>query len=203
MGIVWKAVVLVLWLGICRGAEPSIYTYTEDDGSVSLSNVPTDRRYVVLVGEKGEGPQNLPASTRLRGGVGAKNRGLYKGVIDRVASLYGLESELLHAVIEVESGYNPAALSRKGASGLMQLMPGTARRYGVADAFDPEQNIDGGARYLRDLFQMFDGDVSLVLAAYNAGENAVTRNQKRVPQFRETLEYIPKVLAHYRKNQGL
>jgi soluble lytic murein transglycosylase-like protein len=85
----------------------------------------------------------------------------------------------------------------------MQLMPGTAKRYGVADAFDPEQNIDGGARYLRDLSKMFDGDLSLTLAAYNAGENSVLRNQNRIPKNRETLDYVPKVLARYYKNQGL
>lgn len=206
MGIFLKVIVLLLWFGICRGSESTVYTYLEDDGSVSLSNVPTDRRYAVLVGSKGkEGkePQNLTAISSFRGIVGSTSRGLYTSVIDRVAGLYGLESELLHAVIAVESGYNPVARSKKGASGLMQLMPGTARRYGVADAFNPEQNIDGGARYLRDLFQMFEGDVSLVLAAYNAGENAVMRNQNRIPPYRETLDYVPKVLAHYRKNQGL
>ena len=203
VGIFLKVFVLLLWFGICRGSESTVYTYSENDGSVSLSNVPTDRRYAVLVGSKGKEPQILAAVSGFRGGVGSTSRGLYAGVIDRVASLYGLESELLHAVIAVESGYNPVARSKKGASGLMQLMPETARRYGVADAFDPEQNIDAGARYLRDLLQMFEGNVSLVLAAYNAGENAVARNQNRIPPYRETLEYVPKVLAHYRKNQGL
>lgn len=203
VAFVWKVALLMFWIGICRGAESSIYAYTESDGAVFLSNVPTDKRYTVFVKDSSD----LPQKTRVAAGPtklgGAKDRSNFSGVIDRVANLYGLESALLHAVISVESNYDPAARSSKGASGLMQLMPGTAKRYGVADAFNPEQNIEGGARYLRDLSGMFDGDLSLVLAAYNAGEGAVMRNQNRIPPFRETLDYVPKVLARYRKNQGM
>jgi soluble lytic murein transglycosylase-like protein len=190
-------ILLQFCFGACLAAEPPIYAYTETDGSVSLSNVPADARYAVLVGE----PQ---PTTQADGGAaaGPAQSGQYNDLINRVAGRYGLESELLHAVIAVESGYDAAARSRKGAGGLMQLMPGTAKRYGVADAFDPEQNVDGGARYLRDLIRIFKGDLSLVLAAYNAGEYAVARNSNRIPQYRETLEYVPKVLAHYRRNQG-
>ena len=209
MGIVLQVASLLLWAGWCWGAQSShsytssIYAFTENNGSLALSNVPTDRRYAVLVGEPAELPRTLAEKRGSRGAAAASKRGLYSGIIDRAANLYGLESALLHAVIEVESGYEPTARSRKGAGGLMQLMPGTASRYGVANAFDPEQNVDGGARYLRDLLRMFDSDLSLVLAAYNAGENAVTRNQNRVPPFRETLDYVPKVLAHYRRHQGV
>jgi soluble lytic murein transglycosylase-like protein len=202
MSIVCKVVMvsMALWSGLCLGAEPSIYSYTEKDGSLTLSNVPVDWRFAVLVGTEDASFRKSPA---IGGSAAVSSRQrLYSGIIERVASLYGLDSALLHAVIAVESGFDSAARSSKGASGLMQLMPGTARRYGVTDAFDPEQNIDGGARYLRDLHQMFDSDLSLVLAAYNAGENAVMRNNKRIPKIRETLEYVPKVLAHYRKYQG-
>ena len=203
MSNVWKGVLLLLWSGFCSGADSSIYTYTGNDGSVYLSNVPSDQRYVVLIPEFGEIPRS-PVSPSKKAGAGASpNRGSFAPVIDRVASQYGLDSAFLHAVIAVESNYNPSARSAKGASGLMQLMPETAKRYGVADAFDPEQNIDGGARYLRDLSKMFDGDLSLTLAAYNAGENSVLRNQNRIPKIRETLDYVPKVLARYYKNQGL
>jgi soluble lytic murein transglycosylase-like protein len=107
-------------------------------------------------------------------------------VVEEVSRAYGLESALLHAVISVESSYNPKAVSKAGAAGLMQLMPGTAKRYGVADAFDPAQNLRGGANYLRDLLKLFDSDVSLALAAFNAGEDAVMRYGNRIP-YRETL----------------
>ena len=110
-----------------------------------------------------------------------------------------VDPALIHAVITVESGYNPAARSSAGAVGLMQLMPGTAKHYGVKDRLDPAQSIRGGARYLRDLKIMFDDDLQLVLAAYNAGEEAVMKYGRRIPPFRETAAYVPKVLNYYRK----
>ena len=113
-----------------------------------------------------------------------------------------VEPALIRAVINVESGYNPSARSHAGAVGLMQLMPGTAQRYGVTNRLDPEQNIRGGARYLRDLKAMFNNNLQLVLAAYNAGEQAVIRYGKKIPPFRETVEYVPKVLTHYRRYQA-
>lgn len=193
-----KLIFLQLCCGACLAAEAPIYALTEADGTVVLSNVPADDRYALLVGEQ---PVPEPASSVTSSP--AVRRTLYSTLIERVAGQYGLQSELLHAVIAVESGYDPTARSRKGAGGLMQLMPGTAKRYGVADTFNPEQNLHGGARYLRDLMRIFDGDISLVLAAYNAGENAVLRNGRRIPQYLETVDYVPKVLAHYKRNLGL
>ena len=110
-----------------------------------------------------------------------------------------MDPALIHAVISVESGYNPSARSSAGAVGLMQLMPGIARRYGVKDRLDPAQNILGGARYLRDLEVMFSNNLQLVLAAYNAGEEAVLKYGRRVPPYRETAAYVPKVMGYYRK----
>jgi soluble lytic murein transglycosylase-like protein len=104
-------------------------------------------------------------------------------------------------VISAESGYNPQAVSRAGARGLMQLMPETARRYGVRNSMDPVDNIYGGVKYLRDLLTMFKGNMELAVAAYNAGENAVIRYGLRVPPYTETLGYVPKVLDFYRKFQ--
>jgi soluble lytic murein transglycosylase-like protein len=101
---------------------------------------------------------------------------------------------LIHAVIWAESRCNPVAVSPKGARGLMQLMPGTARQYGVTDSFDPLQNIRGGARYLRDLLDLFGGNVELALAAYNAGPRSVVDARMRIPPYRETLAYVPAVL---------
>jgi|SRR5688572_13485418 soluble lytic murein transglycosylase-like protein len=123
----------------------------------------------------------------------------FHGHILAAAKETNVEPALIRAVINVESGYNPRARSHAGAVGLMQLMPGTAQRYGVTNRLDPEQNIRGGARYLRDLKAMFNNNLQLVLAAYNAGEQAVIRYGKRIPPFRETVEYVPKVLSHYKK----
>ena len=117
------------------------------------------------------------------------------------ASYYLRHLGIQHAVISAESGYNPGAISRAGAKGLMQLMPDTARRFGVQDIMDPAQNIHGGVKYLRQLLTMFNGNLELTLAAYNAGENAVIRNGNRIPQYAETVNYVPKVLDFYRKFQ--
>ncbi len=125
----------------------------------------------------------------------------YADLIERAAFRHGLNPALLHAVIHAESAYNPAAMSNKGAIGLMQLMPGTAARYGVRDAYDPEQNVFGGARYLRDLLGMFGSDVRLAVAAYNAGEQNVVKYGYQIPPFDETRNYVSKVLGYlYRYN---
>jgi soluble lytic murein transglycosylase-like protein len=121
----------------------------------------------------------------------------YLPIIARVAEEHKLDDALIQAVIHAESGFNPSAVSDKGAIGLMQLMPATAKRYGIVDPFDPLQNIRGGTKYLKDLWQMFDQDLELVLAAYNAGENAVIRHGRRIPPYGETLDYVPKVMRHY------
>lgn len=112
--------------------------------------------------------------------------------VDRVARQNNLSPDLVHSVIQVESNYNPNAVSPKGAQGLMQLIPATARRFGVSDAFDPADNIQGGARYLKYLLKLYKGDESLALAAYNAGEGAVSR-YGGVPPYPETQEYVAKV----------
>ena len=113
-----------------------------------------------------------------------------------------LDPALVHAVIHVESGYNPAARSPKGALGLMQVMPETAARYGIRNpARSIEANLNAGTRYLRDLMEMFDGRLELALAAYNAGENAVLRYGHRIPPYRETQHYVPAVLTKYREWQ--
>jgi soluble lytic murein transglycosylase-like protein len=123
--------------------------------------------------------------------------GPYGELVTRVAKEHRLEPALLHAVVSVESGYNAAAQSPKGARGLMQLMPDTAARYGVNDIWNPAENLRAGARYLRDLLAMFADNLPLALAAYNAGEGAVTRAGNRIPPFPETARYVPKVLLEY------
>lgn len=126
----------------------------------------------------------------------AMRRGRYNALIDMAARRHGLSSALLHAVIRTESAYQENALSHAGACGLMQLMPGTARRFQVQDIWDPAQNIDGGAAYLRLLLDLFDNDLRLALAGYNAGENAVKRYGNQIPPYRETQDYVRKVMQH-------
>lgn len=127
----------------------------------------------------------------------SKRRARYEHLITSNARRYRLSPALLHAVIRAESAYNHRAVSHAGAQGLMQLMPATARRYGVRDSFDPAQNIRGGAAYLRDLLDMFDQDVKLALAGYNAGEGAVMKYGRSIPPYKETQSYVRKVLRYY------
>jgi soluble lytic murein transglycosylase-like protein len=119
-------------------------------------------------------------------------------MVGDIARQYGLDPYLLHAMIKVESGYNPRALSAKGARGLMQLMPDTAHRFRVSDAFNPRENIRGGAEYVQWLLELFHGDVELALAGYHAGEQAVIRAGYRIPAYAETQNYVPRVLSHYK-----
>lgn len=126
--------------------------------------------------------------------VPSKKKKEYSAIAERVANKYGVDPDLVKAVIAVESGYDANAVSPKGAQGLMQLMPFTADRFGVEDAFQPEQNIEGGVKYLRWLHDEFGGNVIFVLASYNAGENIV-KKLKAIPPYAETRNYVRKVLA--------
>lgn len=118
-------------------------------------------------------------------------------LIEAAADRYNLDPALLHAVIRAESGYNPEAVSNKGAAGLMQLMPATANRFGVRDRFDPYENVQGGARYLSELLDMFPSNLKLAVAAYNSGENTVKKYGYQVPPIAETQNYVEKVLGYY------
>lgn len=196
---------LLLGCVLSQPGWADIYVFTAEDGTVSLSNMPTDERYAVLIAAPRQAvaaaPElaAAPVASGRKGEPKLARKAGYDRVVDEVSRTYGLESALLHAVISVESRYNPRAVSSKGATGLMQLMPQTAKRYGVADAFDPRQNLNGGARYLRDLLRLFNNDTRLALAAYNAGEHAVMKHGNRIPPYRETQNYVPRVLDFYQR----
>jgi len=112
------------------------------------------------------------------------------GMVEAAAKKYDVDPLLVHSVIQVESNYNPYALSNKGAQGLMQLMPATARRFGVSNSFDPKENLEGGVRYLKYLQSLFPADLRLAIAAYNAGEGAVWKYNNQIPPYRETEQYV-------------
>jgi soluble lytic murein transglycosylase-like protein len=197
-----KSLMLAFALGMLvqGSAHADIFGKVEDDGAIQLSNHPTTDGFEAWA----IAPKQQAASGGVTSGVMGRGDGIaglgrrYQSMVEQAARSNELEPALLHAVIAVESHYNPKAVSRKGASGLMQLMPDTAKRYGVSDILDPAQNISAGAQYLRDLLKMFNNDVRLALAAYNAGENAVVRFGK-IPPYQETVAYVPKVLAFYKK----
>ena len=192
---------LLMWVAMvmCSGAaRADLYGFVDGDRvSVIFSDTqPADARYKLFSKSK-PGPITEDPSA-LPGGEGLAPS-QFSAHILAAAKATKVDAALIHAVISVESGYNPSARSRAGAVGLMQLMPGTAKRYGVKNRLDPAQNIHGGAQYLRDLKVQFDNDLQLVLAAYNAGEGAVMRFGGRIPPFRETAAYVPKVLSTYKR----
>lgn len=196
---------VLFWFGFCCSwpAKADIYEYTSNNGMVYLSNVQENSQYNVLISAPAEPtaekePQGQPDKPPFN----HADKSSYNQLIKGIARKYGVDSALLHAVITVESKYNPKAVSNKGAVGLMQLMPKIASQYGIDNLYDPAQNVQGGAQYLRYLLNKFNGDVSLALAAYNAGEIAVARNGNRIPPYRETRDYVPRVLHFYRKYQA-
>jgi len=191
----------ILWaaMAMCSSAaRADLYGFVDGDRvSVIFSDTqPADARYTLYSKDRPGPFTELP--DELPGGEGLAPS-QFSGHILAAAKATKVDAALIRAVISVESGYNPSARSRAGAVGLMQLMPGTARHYGVKNRLDPAQNIHGGARYLRDLKVKFDDNLQLVLAAYNAGEDAVMRFGRRIPPYRETAAYVPKVLSTYKK----
>ncbi|HPC83862.1 MAG TPA: lytic transglycosylase domain-containing protein [Thermoanaerobaculaceae bacterium] len=174
--------VLVLATSAAAAAERSagVMIFTAPDGTRRVVNIPA------------AGPA---AAGKVPEGATARRAALWP-TVEEAARTHGLDPHLVDLVIRMESGYNPRALSPKGAQGVMQLMPTTARLYGVVDAFDPFENIRGGVRYLRDLLLRFDSNLALALAAYNAGPEAVARHGG-VPPFAETRAYVAAILAAY------
>jgi hypothetical protein len=175
---------LLILVAVSVQVEAQIYTRENANGVVEATNIPGQSGYRLTYPGKG----TLIHSHRFRGSYS----GEFDHHIEAAASLHQLSPALIKAVIAVESEFDRWAVSSKGAQGLMQLMPYTARRFGVTDAFDARQNIFGGTQYLRILLDLFQGDLDLALAGYNAGENAV-RRYGGIPPYRETRRYVGKV----------
>ena len=176
-------------------ATADIYKYEDNEGVLHFTDAPTDRRFKVFMRDI---KKDRKLRTTFRLGGCARDPKEFEPIINSCALEYGVDTSLVKAVIQAESGYNPNALSRKGAAGLMQLMPKTAEGLKVSNAFDPSENIRGGVRYLRFLLDTFKGDVSLALAAYNAGLSKVAQ-YRGIPPYEETRNYVGKVLS-YRKS---
>jgi soluble lytic murein transglycosylase-like protein len=188
-----------------------IWGYVDEHGVAHLSHQRVDNRYQLFRKEPERPvieafvPPPVPAPYFASAvspnapviPVSAALRAQFAPLIARVAQEFSLDPMLLHAIITVESGYNPLARSTAGATGLMQLMPQTAARYGVRNILDPLENLQGGARYLRFLLELIKNNLDLALAAYNAGEGAVMQAGNRIPNYAETRAYVPSVLTHY------
>lgn len=202
-------------------AFADIYEYIDEAGIVHYSDVPSNDNYVLIlkselpatVSTNSNNPDGKHAALTTASSTDTLNPILgdtfnnstatltppqLLAQIEQSAQNHQLDSELIHAVMHVESAYKVKAKSHKGAQGLMQLMPATANRLGVKNSYDPAQNIEGGAKYLRELLTLFNNDITLTLAAYNAGENAVIRYGNRIPPYKETQAYVPKVLNIYK-----
>jgi len=173
---------LCLFVGAARA---DVYVYKDKNGVLTFTNTPNHSGYRrVLRENRGETPTTPIVNAS------------YNDLIHTASGRYHLDAELIRAVIKAESDFNARARSQKGAMGLMQLMPETARLHSVADAYDPSENVEGGARHLRMLLDRYQGDLELSLAAYNAGSGAVEK-YRGIPPFSETREYVRRVLRFY------
>ncbi len=174
-------------------ADADIYKYVDKDGVIHFRSKPGKGKRVVK--SRAKAAPKMPAFMPADRSPERFTR--YDSYIRQAATLYQIPEELIRAVIKVESDYDPRAVSRANARGLMQLIPPTAERMMVTDMFDPRQNIFGGTRYLRVLANTFNGNLELTIAGYNAGENAVIRHGG-IPPYEETQNYVVKVLSYYR-----
>ena len=181
---------------LCQTVYADIYRYEDDEGIVHFTDAPTDKRFIIFMRDIKKDKQ---LRTRLHLSC-AVNPAEYEQIIKTCSEKYGVNASLIKAVIHAESGYNPNAVSNKGASGLMQLMPGTARSLKVSNSFDPRDNVEGGVKYLKFLLDTFQGDVSLALAAYNAGLSKVAKFGG-IPPYTETRTYVNRVLSYMQSYQ--
>ncbi len=182
---------MVIFLCLFPGrSQADIYKYIDSEGVVHYTNTPTSSDYILYIREKSA---RIKARSIFRA---------YDSIIQQAQAKYGIEFSLIKAVIQAESSFNPRAVSKKGAKGLMQIMPDNYKALSVSDPFDPSQNIMGGTRYLKRLLNRYDDKLPLALAAYNAGPKAVDR-YGRIPPFKETRAYVQKVMTLYSRYKNI
>ena len=191
-----KRIFTLLILCIPLTACARIHTILNSDTIAMLQSGESDAvEYIPVKGKhkRGKGKNKYPYKK-----YALHRNKKYKEIITAAAKKHNVDEKLVHAVIQAESAYNPAATSYKGAVGLMQLMPDTAKRFGCDDRNDPVKNVNGGTKYLKYLITLFDSNLPLVVAAYNAGENAVIRHNNKIPPYPDTKEYVRQVLSIYK-----
>ena len=186
-----------LFAFICNCALADVYIDTLQTEEIKITSYALDEHHSVTIEEDA-----VVDSADIT--LESKPRSTYSSLpynheVVAAAKETSLDTALIHAVIATESKHNPRAQSNKGAFGLMQLMPATARRFNVKDRYDPKQNIVAGAKYLRELLTLYKGDLKLTLAAYNAGPGAVKKYSNHIPPYIETMHYVPKVLKYYQQ----
>ena len=184
------SIVLFCSFLFAMNSSAGIYRYVDENGVIHFTNCPRDPKFKLYIRESNEDVGNENA------GFYVKDSAQYDSLISEFSKKYEVDFALIKAMIRAESGFNPLAISRKGAKGLMQLMPETASRMNVSNVFNPRENIEGGVRHFKNLLSLFDNDVRLSLAAYNAGENLVAE-LRSIPPYRETVDYVRKVLSYY------
>ena len=195
---------LTLLLGVStKNVSAEIFQYTDEDGVIHFSNVGVapGKKYRKVASEPRHAEQTAPSPSQTHPETPPSATqqyvpGTYGDIITSACSRHGVDPALVHAIVKVESDFNPYALSRKGAIGLMQLMPQTAVDWNVQNSFSPNENIDGGVRYLRYLLDRYEGNISLALAAYNSGETAVQK-WGTIPPYPETQNYVQRILKLY------
>lgn len=192
-----RIAIILLNLFIANTALADIYKFIDKDGRIYYTDQPKNNKYKRIIKTKAQvflssySPRIHTYSTA--------NKQRFSDLIEQAAFRHQVDPKLVHAVIQTESAYNSTAISSAGAVGLMQLMPDTARRFGVYDRNDPDQNVDGGTRYLKHLIGLFGPNLDLAVAAYNAGENAVIKYNNSIPPYPETQNYVKQVLALYHR----
>ncbi len=188
------AIIFLIHLVLLAGPSyAGIYRWVDENGTIHFTNCPRDTNFKLYIRESKDdvgGEENRVSTQSVR------DQTQFDSLIQESSRKHNVDFALVKAMIKVESGFNPLAVSIKGAKGLMQLMPETAQRMNVANIFNPRENIDGGVRYFRYLLSLFNDDLRLSLAAYNAGENIVSE-LRSIPPYRETVDYVRKVLTYY------
>jgi soluble lytic murein transglycosylase-like protein len=199
-----RVVIVLSILFMSNDILADIYKFVDSDGRTYYTDEPRHSLYKRIIQTKAQ--QRYPrfadySRVNVRAYMGV-NKKKYMDLINQVAYRNQVDAKLVHAVIQTESAYNSNAVSSAGAVGLMQLMPDTARRFGVTNRTNPDQNVEGGTRYLRYLIDLFTPNLDLAVAAYNAGENAVIKYNNSIPPYPETQNYVRQVLALYNKQKN-